>query len=123
MHVNQSYGWFTGKAGAATLGAVDFGKEVRRRRKALGLTIEELAERAELTPNYVGTVETGKRDPSLSTILALAKGLHVPPAELFGSAKELGPAGVEVGRLFEAAAPDVQDAVLRLLRAVTRRRR
>jgi transcriptional regulator with XRE-family HTH domain len=102
---------------------VDFGKEVRRRRKALGLTIEELAERAKLTPNYVGTVETGKRDPSLSTILALAKGLHVPPAELFGSAKELSPAGVEAGRLFEAASPDVQDAVLKLLRAVTRRRR
>jgi transcriptional regulator with XRE-family HTH domain len=98
------------------------GKEVRRRREALGLTLEVLAERAGLTPNYVGTVENGKRDPSLSTILALAKGLHVPPAELLG-VKELGPAGVEAGRLFEAAAPDVQDAVLKLLRAVTRRRR
>jgi transcriptional regulator with XRE-family HTH domain len=59
---------------------MDFGKEVRRRREALGLTLEELAERAGLTPNYVGTVETGKRDPSLSTVLALAKGLRVPPA-------------------------------------------
>jgi transcriptional regulator with XRE-family HTH domain len=102
---------------------VDFGREIRRRREALGLTIEQLAERAELSPNYVGTVETGKRDPSLSTVLALAKGLHVPPAELFGGVKELGSAGVEAGRLFEAAAPDVQGAVLRLLRAVTRRRR
>ncbi len=102
---------------------MDFGKEVRRRREALGLTLEQLAERAELTPNYVGTVENGKRDPSLSTVVALAKGLHVPPAELLGGVKELGPAGVEAGRLFETAAPDVQDAVLRLLRAVTRRRR
>jgi transcriptional regulator with XRE-family HTH domain len=102
---------------------VDFGREVRRRRVALGLTIEQLAERADLSPNYVGTVETGKRDPSLSTILALAKGLHVPPVELFGGVKDLSPAGVEAGQLFEAAAPDVQDAVLKLLRAVTRRRR
>jgi len=102
---------------------MDFGKEVRRRREALGLTIEQLAERAGLTPNYVGTVEMGKRDPSLSTVLALAKGLRAPPAELFGGVKDLGPAGVEAGRLLEAAAPDVQDAVLKLLRAVTRRRR
>jgi transcriptional regulator with XRE-family HTH domain len=102
---------------------MDFGREVRRRREALGLTLEQLAERADLTPNYVGSVETGKRDPSLSTVLALAKGLNVPPAELFGGVKELGPAGVEAGRLFEATTPEVQDAVLKLLRAVARRRR
>ena len=102
---------------------MDFGKEVRRRREALGLTIEQLAERAGLTPNYVGTVETGRRDPSLSTVLALAKGLRIQPAELFGGLEALSPAAIEAGRLFEAASPEVQDAVLRLLRAVTRRRR
>jgi transcriptional regulator with XRE-family HTH domain len=59
---------------------MDFGKVVSRRHETFGFTLEQLVERAELTPNYVGTVETGKRDPSLSTVLALAKGLHVPPA-------------------------------------------
>ena len=47
-----------------------FGQEIRRRRKALGMTIEQLAEKAELTPNYLGTLEVGRRDPSLSTVLA-----------------------------------------------------
>ncbi len=114
---------FTSDALRPTFALVDFGKEVRRRREALGLTLEQLAERAGLTPNYVGTVETGRRDPSLSTVLSLAKGLKVPAADLLGGLKDIGAIGVEAGRLVEAAPPEVQDAVLRLLRAVTRRRR
>ena len=102
---------------------MDFGREVRRRRKALGLTLEELAERSDLTPNYVGTVEAGKRDPSLSTVVALASALGVRPSELLGGVDELTPAATEAGRLFQGAPPDVQEAVLVLLRAVSRRRR
>lgn len=102
---------------------VNFGREVRRRRKALGFTLEELAERAGLTPNYVGTVEANKRDPSLSTVCSLAKALNVPPAELLGGVEGLDPGATEAGHLFQAAPPDVQEAVLVLLRAVNRRRR
>lgn len=65
----------------------------------------------------------GKRDPSLSTVLALSKGLKVSPADLLGGVKDLSPAAVEAGRLFEAAAPDAQEAVLGLLRAVTRKKK
>src|SRR5215831_15214489 len=103
--------------------AVKFGKEIRRRRKSLGMTIEQLSERSGLTPNYIGTVEIGDRDPSLSTVLALARGLSVGAAELLGGSDRLSPAALEAARLFEGAPPDVQDAVLRLLRAVQRRRR
>jgi transcriptional regulator with XRE-family HTH domain len=102
---------------------MDFGREVRRRREALGLTLEQLAESSSLTPNYIGTIENGKRDPSLSTVLALARGLRVPPAELFGGVEDLTPAATEAGRLFDAAPPEVQEAVLQILRAVTRKRR
>lgn len=102
---------------------MSFGASVRRKREALGLTLEELAERAKLSPNYIGTVENGRRDPSLSTVIALAKALRLPAGDLLGGAHELGPEGVEAARLFESAPADVQDAVLRLLRAVARRRR
>jgi transcriptional regulator with XRE-family HTH domain len=87
------------------------------------LTLEALAERAGLTPNYIGGVEMGKRDPSLSTVLSLARGLNVPASDLLGGVKDLSPAAVEAGRLFESAPPDIQDAVLRLLRAVGKPRR
>ena len=105
------------------LRTVDFGAEVRRRREALSLTLEQLAERSGLTPNYIGGVETAKRNPSLSTVLGLAKGLRVPPGELLSGVKDLTPAALEAGRLFEASPPEVQDAVLRLLRAVSNKRR
>ena len=72
---------------------LEFCREVRRRRLALGLTLEQLAERSGLTPNYIGAVELGKRDPSLSTVLALARGFKVPPGEMLGSAPGLTPDG------------------------------
>jgi transcriptional regulator with XRE-family HTH domain len=102
---------------------VDFGREVRRRRKVLGLTLEQLAERSGLTPNYLGTVEAGKRDPSLSTVFGIAKGLGIPAGDLLGSSGELAPASREAARIFEEAPSDVQSAVLALLRAVARKRR
>jgi transcriptional regulator with XRE-family HTH domain len=97
---------------------VEFGNEVRRRRLALNLTLEELAERAGLTSNYIGTIENGHRDPSLSTIQLIARGLGVSPGELFGTLPDLSPKAVEMGKLFDGAPRDVQSAVLMILRGV-----
>lgn len=102
---------------------MSFGREVRRRRTALRLTLEQLAERADLSPHFLSTVETGKRDPSLSTITAIARGLGCVAGELLGGIRDLTPAGHEAGRLLDAAPPDVQEGVLRILRATARRRR
>ena len=102
---------------------MDFGREIRRRRETLGMTLEQLAESSKLTPNYIGTIENGKRDPSLSTVLALAKGLRGPPAELFGGIQDLSPPATEAGLLFDGSPSDVQDAVLQILRSVSKRKR
>lgn len=106
-----------------SLASLSFGREVRRRRKALGLTLEQLAEKSALTPNYIGSVENGRRDPSLSTVLALAKGLSISPAELLGGVAELSPAALEAAQMFDAVPADVQGALLQILRATPRRRR
>ncbi len=113
----------TGSRYKPDLAVLSFGREVRRRRKALGLTLEQLAERSGLTPNYIGTVENGRRDPSLSTVVALAKGLSLPAGDLLGGVADLSPAAVEAARLFESAPLELQQAVLQLLHAVPRRRR
>ncbi len=101
---------------------MEFGQEIRRRRQALNLTLEQLAEASGLTPNYIGTIENGKRDPSLSTVMALAKGLRTEAAELFGGIQDLSAPATEAGMLFDGAPSDVQDAVLQLLRAVSKRK-
>lgn len=108
----------SGYGARTTQAPVTFGCEVRRRRSALGLTLEQLAERSGLTPNYIGTVENGRRDPSLSTVLALAEGLGVPAGELLGGVGELGPVSNEVAALVETLTPELQAAILALLRAM-----
>ena len=61
------------------------GKNIRRFRLADALTIEELAFRAQLHPNYLGDLERGRRNPSLTNLNKIAEGLKRPIAELFGA--------------------------------------
>ena len=60
-----------------------FGANVRRWRKARGLSQEELADRAKLHPTYVSGIETGHRNPTVKIIARLAEALEVEPAVLF----------------------------------------
>lgn len=99
------------------------GAEVRRRRMEQGLTLDQLAEEAELTPNYIGTIENGYRDPSLSTLQGLADGLNVSLAELFGPQQALTSSGLEMARLFDDSPEDLQKALLRLLHGLGKKPR
>jgi transcriptional regulator with XRE-family HTH domain len=54
---------------------VSFADNLRKRRYALSLTQEELAERANFHVNYIGGLERGQRNPSLTSLELLAKGL------------------------------------------------
>ena len=59
-----------------------FGALLRRLREASGLSQEELAHRAGLTPNAVGTLERGeRRRPYPNTVRAIAEALHLEDAE------------------------------------------
>lgn len=55
-----------------------FGQIVRRRRTQAGMSQETLAAEAACHPTYVSLVERGKRNPSLATMLRLAKALDCP---------------------------------------------
>jgi CheY-like chemotaxis protein/DNA-binding XRE family transcriptional regulator len=65
-----------------------FGAEVKRRRVDLGLSQEQLAERADLHRTYVSDVEGGKRNPSLASIERLAKALGTTLATVFMSVEQ-----------------------------------
>lgn len=106
-----------------TLHPVPLGREIRRRRKALGLTLEQLAERSGLSSTFLSRVETSDKDLALSTLKAIAKGLGTQPTELLGPVRGLSPAASEIGRLYDAAPTDIQEGVALILRASARRRR
>lgn len=58
------------------------GRAIRRRREALGLSQEELAERSGLHRNYIGGIERGERNVGIKAIFRLAAGLGLPAWEL-----------------------------------------
>jgi transcriptional regulator with XRE-family HTH domain len=54
-------------------------KELRTEKK---LSQEKLAEKSDLHKNYISLLETGQRQPTITTIFAIAKALGIKPEEL-----------------------------------------
>jgi len=65
------------------------GREVRRFREKLGLTISELAKAAEMSAGMLSKIENGATSPSLSSLQAVSKALHVPVTALFKGYEEI----------------------------------
>jgi len=55
---------------------------IREGRRALGLSQEQLAERAGLSANYVSKIEIGLKVPSLSTTIRLARALGMEVSDI-----------------------------------------
>lgn len=64
-----------------------FGAAVRAEREAKALTQEKLAEKADLSLNFIGNVERGEKMASLETIVRVAEALKLTRAELLAKAK------------------------------------
>ena len=61
-----------------------FGAKIKTLRSKKGLTLEQLAFEADIELSQVHRVEKGKINPTLTTLIALAKGLGITLAELVG---------------------------------------
>ena len=61
----------------------EFGDNLRRLRKDKGLSMETLANLADIELSQIYRIETGKINPKLTTVLKVAKALEVTPKELF----------------------------------------
>jgi len=60
----------------------NLGKRVRELRRAKLLTQEELAEKCDLHPTYIGGIERGERNPSIQSLLRIADGLGMEIKDL-----------------------------------------
>lgn len=65
---------------------IDFTRRLAKKLKILraqnGMSQEDLAHAAEMSPRYVGHLESGKYSPSSYTLLKLIKALNIDPKEL-----------------------------------------
>jgi transcriptional regulator with XRE-family HTH domain len=66
-----------------------FANNLRRERRRLKLTQEQLSEFSDLDRTEVSRLEKGKRDPQLATIEKLAIGLKVPAGQLLDGIPQL----------------------------------
>jgi transcriptional regulator with XRE-family HTH domain len=71
--------------------------EVRARRTALGLSVEELGERAAFGDGVLAQIENAERGPDLLELLDLAEALDMDPGELLRSAGARSPGLSERG--------------------------
>lgn len=60
-----------------------FGNHLRKLRKKLGISQEELAYRTELELSQIGRIERGVINTSISNVFLIAEVLDVPPKDLF----------------------------------------
>lgn len=61
---------------------VDFGNRVRQIRKEQGLSQEALAALADIDRSYMGHIERGEKNVTLTKIYQISDALNVKPAEL-----------------------------------------
>ena len=58
------------------------GDNIKRRRKALHLTQQQLADKSNLSLNFVGKIEVAFSKPSLDTLIDIASALDVSVSDL-----------------------------------------
>jgi transcriptional regulator with XRE-family HTH domain len=64
-----------------------FAANLRRLRLAAGLTQEALSGSTQLDPGEISRLERGARNPRLTTLVRIARGLDVTVAELLADVK------------------------------------
>jgi len=98
------------------------GKRIQELRKTQRLSQEQVAEKADISPNYLSRIECGKENPTLDMLIKLADALEVEMWEMFDFGHE-----VNIKELREAMNKLLKDTdeeklrlAVKILRAVVR---
>ncbi|KOG09081.1 MULTISPECIES: helix-turn-helix domain-containing protein [Streptomyces] len=75
----------------------DLGRRVEARRTRLGLSWEDVAERAGSTPGYIAYVEEQVAAPGIEFLVRLANALETTVRDLTGYTADLAPGGARAG--------------------------
>lgn len=62
---------------------IAFGDQIRKLRKEKGISMEKLAEQADIEYSQIAKIEKGKINTTISTVFTLANALNLPVEDLF----------------------------------------
>lgn len=65
------------------VGLMAFAISLKKKRAEAGLTQSQLAFEAGVSLSQIARIETGRINPTLSTVFAITRALDIPPAKLF----------------------------------------
>lgn len=94
------------------------GKRIKEVRKQKGMSQDELAERADLSSQYISQIETGRKKGSLPTYNKLAKALGVSIDELTGSISESSRVLSDVDLILQDCSKEERELLVEVLRVV-----
>ncbi len=89
--------------------ALSLGGKIRRRRKALDLTLVEMAKRCNISPSFLSQIERDQARPSVGTLHTIAEVLGVTLAEFFEEPKP------------DDGQPQVVETLVKVVRAAQRK--
>ncbi len=98
---------------------IAFGKNIRAARDSANLSREVVAERAEITAEYLGEIERGEKWPTLKVISSIAHAIGVSPEVFFNFDNH--EAGAPIEQVQEALAKrtaEQQKQALRVIKAM-----
>lgn len=98
----------------------DIGRRIQEIRKRQGLSQEDVAGRADISPNYLSRIERGRENPTLDMILKLSDALGAQPRELFETGHLASPTELRKDLMVFAktAEPHTLSLTLKLVRAL-----
>jgi len=98
------------------------GARLKEIRKARGFTQEALAEKVDLTPQYLSRLEAGHQSPSVTTVAKLAEALNVELWELFdlGHQGSVNEVRVKLRKLIQDSSEEKLRLGLKVFHALSR---
>jgi len=98
------------------------GARIKELRKIKGLSQEGLAEKVDISPNYLGRIERGKENPTLDMLLRLAEALGVELWEIcdFGHQMTIKDIKETLHRLVKEADEERLRLLIKIVMAVVR---
>lgn len=99
-------------------------RRIREERKKAGLTLESLAEAADITPGFLLYIEQNKKKPSLATVEKLANAFGISLSDLFSGISPCKNPDCKITRqithFLRDKSPNQRAMMVRLIRTIFR---